>query len=136
MRRSKEELIRFAHDEILAKGNLNAVEEVFADDYVLHAGGKEHRGAAFVRKFIGQLRSAIPDIRLAKLEFLMRSADRVAWQRTFRGTNRAGLKGIPPTGKKVEWTDILVSRFEGGKIAEEWAVSQLAERLLLGQPRP
>ena len=42
---------------------------------------------------------------------------------------------IPPTGKKVEWRDMVVTRFEGEKIAEEWAVSELAGQLFSKFPQ-
>ncbi len=35
---NNEERITFANDEILGKGNLDVVGEVFATDYVAHAG--------------------------------------------------------------------------------------------------
>ncbi len=134
MSKSKEERIRFANDEILGKGNLRVVDEIFAIDYVLHAGGKDHKGPEFVRRFARLLRSAIPDLRVAGVAFLIEAGDTIAWQRTLTGTHEAGLMGIPPTGQKVEWRDMLVTRFDGEKIAEEWAVSELAEKLLLRQP--
>ena len=39
------------------------------------------------------------------------------------------MMGIPASGQKVEWSDMLVTRFDGGKIVEEWAVSDLAGQL-------
>ncbi len=44
------------------------------------------------------------------------------------------MMGIPPSAQKVEWRDIVVSRFENEKIAEEWTVSELAGELLLKVP--
>ena len=134
MARSNEERIQFAHDEIVAQGNLGVVDEFFATDYVLHAGGKTHKGTRFVRRFIGQLRSAIPDLRVVKIECLIEAGDTMAWQRTLRGTHQADMMGIPATGQRVEWRDMMVTRFADGKIAEEWGVSELAEQLLLKQP--
>jgi predicted ester cyclase len=31
--------------------------------------------------------------------------------------------GAAPTGKDLQWTAIVISRFEDGKIAEEWVES-------------
>ena len=67
MAKTNEERIRFANDEILGKGNLGVVDEIFATDYVVHAGGTDFRGPKFVRGFAGQLRSAIPDIRVVEV---------------------------------------------------------------------
>ena len=135
MPKTHEERIRFANDEVLGKGNSGAVDEVFATDYVLHAGGKNHIGPGFVRRLVGQLRSALPDLRVVEVALLTQTGDTVVWQRTLRGTHEAELRGIPPTGQKVEWRDMVVTRFEGEKIAEEWAVSELAGQLLSKRPR-
>ncbi len=81
MAKSKEERVRFANDEILGKGNLGAVDEIFATDYVVHAGGKHHKGPGFVRKFVGQLRSAIPDLRVVEVALRIQAGDTIVWQR-------------------------------------------------------
>ena len=135
MAKSNEERIRFANDEILGKGNLDVVDEIFATDYVLHAGGKDHKGPQFVRRFAKLLRSAIPDLRVVELTILIKAGDTIAWQRTFSGTHETDMMGIPPTGQKVKWSDMVVTRFDGEKIAEDWTVSELAGELALKQPR-
>ena len=129
MAKSHEERIRFANDEILGKGNFGAVDEIFATDYIVHAGGKDHKGLEFVRRFAKLLRSAIPDLRVVEVSVLIQTGDTIAWQRTLTGTHEADMMGIPPTGKKVKWRDMVVTRFDGEKIAEEWAVSELAGEL-------
>ncbi len=134
MAKSNEERVRFANDEILGKGNLGAVDEIFATDYVVHAGGKDHKGLEFIRRFVNLLRSAIPDLRVVEVEVLIQAGDTIAWQRTFSGTHEADMMGIPPSGRKVEWREIFVTRFDGEKIAEEWTVSELAGELALKQP--
>ncbi len=134
MAKSNEERVRFANDEILGKGNVGAVDEIFATDYVVHAGGKDHKGLEFIRRFVNLLRSAIPDLRVVEVEVLIQAGDTIAWQRTFSGTHEADMMGIPPSGQKVEWREIFVTRFDGEKIAEEWMVSELAGELALKQP--
>ena len=37
------------------------------------------------------------------------------------GRHTGELMGAAPTGKEIKWTVIVISRFEDGKIAEEWA---------------
>ncbi len=135
MAKSNEERVRFANDEILGKGNLGAVDEIFATDYVVHAGGKDHKGLGFVRRFAKLLRSAIPDLRVVEVAVLIQAGDTIAWQRTLSGTHEAEMGGIPPSGQKVKWRDMMVTRFDGEKIAEEWTVSELAGELVLKLPR-
>lgn len=122
MDQTNEVRVQFANDEILGRGNLGVVDEIFAADYVVHAGSKDYRGTEFVRRFVGQLRSAIPDLRVVEVEFLIQAGDTIAWQRTLSGTHKADMMGIPPTGQIVEWRDMVVTRFDDEKIAEEWAV--------------
>ena len=135
MAKSNEERIRFVNDEILGKGNLDVVDEIFATDYILHADGKDFKGPKFVRGFIGHLRSAIPDLRVVEVALLMQAGNTITWQRTLSGTHEAEVMGIPPTGQKVEWRDMVVTRFDEEKIVEDWAVSELAGQLLCAFPQ-
>lgn len=130
---NKEEQVRFANDE-LCQGNLDVLAEVFAANYVAHAGGKDHQGHEFIKRWTKQLRSAIPDIHVVKVEFHIQTDNTISWQRTLSGTHKANLMGIPPSGKKVTWRDMVVTRFEGEKIVEEWVVSGLAGELFSKQP--
>jgi predicted ester cyclase len=134
MSKINEKRIRFANDEILGKGNLDVVGDVFSADYIVHASGKDYKGPKFVKKFIKQLRIAIPTLRVEEVAILMQSGNMITWQRTLSGRHETEMKGIPPSGHKVKWIDMVVTRFEGDKIAEEWTVSELAEKLLLKLP--
>lgn len=131
----KEEQIKYAFDELIGKGNLGIVGAIFATDYVAHAGEKEYCGHSFIKRFAAQLRAAIPDIRVIELKFLSQNIDTIVWQRTLTGTHEVEMQGIPPSGKKVKWVDMVVTRFNGKKIVEEWVVSELMGELLLKVPR-
>ena len=107
----------------------------FSTDYVAHAGGKEYSGHSFLKRFAGQIRSAISDIRIVEIKFLAQDGNTIAWQRTLSGTNEEDMMGIPSSGKKVKWIEMVVSRFSNEKIVEEWVVSELMGELLLKVPR-
>ena len=49
MTASHEDRIRRANAALLGEGDLEAVDEAFAADYVAHVRGRKHRGRAFVR---------------------------------------------------------------------------------------
>ncbi|NIT55347.1 MAG: ester cyclase [Aliifodinibius sp.] len=131
MDKNKEERIRYAIEALIGEGNLGIIDEIFATDYVACAGEKEFSRHSFIKQFVNQLRTAIPDIRIADVKFLARDANTIVWQRTFTGTHEVEMQGIPPSGKKVKWVDMVVSRFNHEKIAEEWVVSELMGELLL-----
>jgi steroid delta-isomerase-like uncharacterized protein len=135
MDKNKEEKIRHALAELAEKGNLGIVDATFATDYVAHAGEKEYSGHSFIKRFAKQLRTAIPDMRVVEIKFLAQDANTIVWQRTFRGTNKVAMRGIPASGKKVKWVEMVVTRFKNEKIAEEWVVSELMGELLLKVPR-
>lgn len=128
-------LIKYAVEQLIEQGNLDVVNVVFSDDYIAHAGDKVHKGQKFVRQFAKQVRTTIPDIKILDIEFLSQSDDVVTWQRTFRGTHKAAMRGIPASMKKIKWYDIVVTRFEGDKIVEEWVASDLAAQLMFKQAR-
>ena len=55
------------------------------------------------------------------MEDVIAEGDKVAARLRFRGTHRGEVQGIAPTGRRVDCTGIVISRMEGGKIAEDWA---------------
>lgn len=127
------EQINHIADQLIGQGNLNIVDTAFSADYVAHTGDKSHNGHKFIKQYTKQVRMAIPDIKINKIEILSHSDNVVTWQRTINGTHKADLKGIPASNRKVKWYEIVVSRFDKDKIVEEWLASDLAFQLMLKQ---
>lgn len=123
--------LKYITDQLIGKGNLNIVDSAFSSEYLAHAGEKTHHGHKFIKQFIKQLRKAIPDIKIVKIEILSETDQALTWQRTLSGTHKADLKGIPASNKKVKWFELVVSRFDHDKIIEEWVASDLAFQLML-----
>lgn len=135
MSRSVALKIEAANLALMTEGNVDAIAEFFTEDYIAHLTEQEMTGGhAAIRKVIQMYRKAFPDLQ-AQVEILVASKDRVAWQRTVRGTHKGSFKGFPSTGQSVVWRDMVVSRFQDGLIAEEWIVTDLAEQLLLARKR-
>lgn len=134
MNKKNEKLIRHALAELIEKGNLDVIETAFSSDYVANAGQKEFRGHSFLKRFTELLRTSISNIKVVDIKFLARDTNTIVWQRTLSGTHVVEMKGIPPSGKKVKWVDMVVTRFKNNKIAEEWVVSELMGELLLKAP--
>lgn len=131
MPKRHEQRIRSANEALMEKGNFASVEQFFAADYVVHAANNVYKGHDFIRKWVKQLRAALPDLRVVDVAFLLSKGDTIVWQRTLSGTHIKPLRGIPASGRKVKWTEMMVTRFDGDKIAEEWSVSDLAGQLML-----
>jgi len=129
-------LIRSANARLLVAGELSAIDEYFAPDYVAHGTGRSLAGGHdLVRRFLDPLRRAFTALEV-EVEILVESKDRVAWQRTLRGTHRAAYKGFPASGRQLVWRDMVTSRFRGGRIAEDWVITDLAEQLLRARKTP
>jgi len=124
--------IEAANSKLMANGHVDAIGEFFATDYVAHGTGKGMRGHGAIRRFLAMYRLAFPDLRV-EVEILVKAKDRVAWQRTLRAIHKGNFKGFPATGRRIVWRDMVTSRFRDGLIAEDWVITDLAERLLLGR---
>ncbi len=125
--------IKYIADQLIGQGNMNIVDAAFSQKYIAHAGEKTHNGHKFIKQFTKQLRTAIPDIKIVKIEILCQTDNVLTWQRTLSGTHKADLKGIPASDKSVKWYEIVVSRFDQDLIIEEWVSSDLAFQLMLKQ---
>ncbi len=120
MSEANKAFVRRTVDEAVNQGKLGVVDELVTTGYVYHGpGGQELRGPEGLRQLITMYRTAFPDLHMS-IEGLIAEGDNVVLRWTVRATHKGDLQGIAPTGKKVTVTGIAVSRFEGGKIAEEW----------------
>ena len=125
--------IRAANTTLIANGNLAAVGEFFASDYVAHLTDRDMEGGHdAICKYLKMLRSAFPHIEI-DVQILVEGKNRVAWQRTLRGAQEGAFMGFPASGRNIVWRDVVTSQFRGGLIAEDWVITDLAERLLLSR---
>jgi steroid delta-isomerase-like uncharacterized protein len=115
-------LVRRSFEEVFNQGNLDAVEEIFASDYVLHdpTSPEEIRGTEGMKQYVSMYRTAFPDLQQT-IEDQFAEGEKVATRLTGRGTHQGELMGIPPTGNRVEAPGIVINRISSGKIAESWA---------------
>lgn len=126
-------LIRAANAALIVEGDLEAVDSFFTPDYVAHLTGSDMTGGhQAIRGFVAGLRRAFPDVTV-EVEILVEADDRIGWQRTLRATHLHAFRGFPATGQVVVWRDMVTSRIQEGLIAEDWSISDLAERLLLAR---
>lgn len=127
--------IEGANRALIVNGDLDALSDYFTPDYVAHLTGEDFAGGhATIQKVVGMYRRSFPDVQV-DVDILVASDDRVAWQRRLRATHEASFKSFPATGQPIVWREMVVSRFQDGLIAEEWVISDLAERLLLARKK-
>jgi steroid delta-isomerase-like uncharacterized protein len=111
---------RWAED-VINQRNLDAVDEIYASDFVGHdpTMPEEIRGVEGRREFYGMYQSAFPDAHIT-IEDQLAEGEKVVTRWTGRGTHQGELMGVPPSGNQVEVAGMTISRIEGGKTAEEW----------------
>jgi predicted ester cyclase len=68
------------------------------------------------------MRSAFPDYH-EKIEYIFAEGDMVAQFYLLTGTFKGALAGTNPTGKKLSFPVVVLSRFKNGKQAEAWNYS-------------
>ena len=56
--------------------------------------------------------------------------DSIVWLRTIKATHCGPYKGFPATHRPLVWREMVTSRFQHGRIVEEWYITDLAEQLL------
>ena len=116
-----EAIFRRYVEEVFNQGNLEVAHEIF-DRYVADQpdGSTLERGPEDVRRFVGVLHSAFPDMHVSIDDQIARG-DKVVNRITVRGTHQREWRGIAPTGKEIEIKAINIFRFSPeGKVIEVW----------------
>lgn len=127
--------IKAANTALIVNGNLDAVGVFFAPNYVAHVTGQDFRGGHdVVKKIVGTYRLAFSKIEV-KIEILVKGKNRIAWQRTLKAKHTGAFKGFPATCRSIVWRDMIVTEFRDGLMAEDWVITDLAEKLLLARKR-
>ena len=113
-------IVRRFYDEI-DKGNLDAMDELVAEDYIDHnpppfpfAPGREGLKQAF--KLFWE---ATPGYH--RIEDQIAEGDKVVTRLTSFGKHEGDLPGAPRTGNEMEMTSITIHRIANGKLVEKWS---------------
>jgi steroid delta-isomerase-like uncharacterized protein len=128
-------------EEIVNKGNLGVVDEIFAGDAAFAATLiPEIRGPEAIKALVTTVRKAFPDTRYSLLGEPVVQGDRCSYRRTGGGTHSADFLGIAATGRYVTHIGTGTYRVCGGKIAElreDWDalgfLQQLGAAPMIGQ---
>ena len=120
--------------EGINQADVAVTDAVFSPDclrrMIYHASvTRVGRGADAIKRRINDWRAAFPDWNFT-VEDMVAEDDVVMTRCTVRGTHRGELFGLPPTGREVAYTEILISRIAEGRIVEQ---SVLIDRLGLLQ---
>ena len=112
--------LRQGWDRVWNKGDLTAIDEVYAADVVVHNGAPgSPAGIEGVKLSVGAFRAAFPDLRFTVEDLIVEGNKSVnRWSLT--GTQQGEFRGAPPTGEKMTMSGISMARIANDKIAEIW----------------
>jgi|SRR5438034_515748 len=134
---SAKAIVRRAVNEIWNRGNLAAVDELIAEDFIDHAPFPgQLPGRDGFKQVLRTIRTAFPDA-TETIEDLVAEGDRVVARVVIDGTHKGPFMGVPPTGKRIHAGGMAILGVRGGKIVERWSYSDDASVLVdLGALKP
>ncbi|MDJ0974222.1 MAG: ester cyclase [Planctomycetota bacterium] len=106
-------------DEVFNQGKLDVIPELVHPDYVYRSPGEQIDGADGLAALIGSYRGAFPDLHV-HIDEMIATEDTTVTLVTLTGTHQGDLLGNPPTGRRVRIHGMIRSRFEDGRIRDEW----------------
>ncbi|MET0593924.1 MAG: ester cyclase [Polyangiaceae bacterium] len=110
-------------NEVLAQGNLDAIDELVDPSVVSHAPfpGQAPGRDGFKRAY-GQFRAAFPRLDVV-IHDILAAGDKVVGYFTVTGVHQGTFMGIAPTGRTVTYDEMVIVRMRDGKIVEHWSVA-------------
>jgi steroid delta-isomerase-like uncharacterized protein len=106
--------------EVWNKGNLTHIDTIFAPDCLKHSRGRQSEiTPEDLKSEVTEWRQAYSDYE-NEIGDIFADGNKVAVRFTFRGTNDGPWGEHPPTGQKIEGTEMLIWRFKNGKVVETW----------------
>jgi steroid delta-isomerase-like uncharacterized protein len=116
-------LIRRWFEEVWNKGRADAIEEMLAEDAVVHGlsedAAKPLRGPTGFLPFHTQFREAFPGIEVV-VEDTIAEGDLVAARCSVRGKHVGDSLGFKATQATAEFDGIAIVRVKDGKLVEAW----------------
>ncbi|MDV3001024.1 MAG: hypothetical protein N5P05_002630 [Chroococcopsis gigantea SAG 12.99] len=106
--------------EAFDKGELDRATALLAPDFVAHvAGSSEPLDRESFADFGLKFSQAFPDGQHIFNQVLV-DGNRVVTEGKFVGTHTGSFQGLPPTGKKVQFSLMHIDLVEDGLIVEHW----------------
>ncbi len=100
--------------------DLNAIDELMTEDYVITSGGNDVKGREAFKAWVREFQSHLLEARTENLEIFSNTADdRVVSRWRCTGINN-GLLGLPADGRTVSFTGIAIWAIREGKLARCW----------------
>lgn len=107
-------------DEVSAEGNIDLIDEIFAEDVIDHNPLGETHGREAIEELFENLSTAFPTHETT-IEEIIAEDDTVALRGPSTLTHEGEFMGIEPTNREVQVDGTTFLRIQDGKIVERWA---------------
>jgi steroid delta-isomerase-like uncharacterized protein len=105
--------------EIWSKGNVDLIDDLFAEDFVGHFPGQTLYGRQALVNTVKAHRTSFPDW-TEEIKDTIAERDRVVVRFRSHGTNLGEFIGNLATGNQVDISEVAIFRLSNGKIIEQW----------------
>ena len=112
-------IVRQIPEKVVNEGNINLIDEIFAEDVIDHTPFGEAQGREAVKETTEYLHAAFPDLSVT-VDELVAEEDTVAARVIQRGTHEGEFMGIEPTGQEFEIEIMAFLRLSDGQVVERW----------------
>jgi steroid delta-isomerase-like uncharacterized protein len=123
------ELVQRIFDEIINKGNMDAIDELMAEDFVDHGPMGDVHGREAFKQLVSQFRAAVPDMR-CEVDHFFQDGDTAGWLVRTTGTHTGDQLGFPATNKSFETVSANIGRMRDGQAVEHWAEQGMLSMLM------
>jgi steroid delta-isomerase-like uncharacterized protein len=121
-----EALVRRYFEEAWGRGNLAAVDEFMAPNYVDHTVPPDSGpGRDTLKKFVTMYHEAFPDVKVT-MHDIFAQGDRVVYRWSASGTHLGEWAGVPPTGLHMRTRGITILRIVRDRCVEGWACEDIS----------
>ena len=144
-------IVRRFVDEVVNRGDLGAVDELLAPNFLEHdalipgalaqssdmgeVASTHLMGRESAKRQYALLHAGFPDLEVT-VEDYVAEGERVALRSMWRGTHRGEFLGVAPTGRTIALENLELLRLQRGQIIEHWGLMDGTTLLtLLGVPK-
>jgi steroid delta-isomerase-like uncharacterized protein len=111
-------------------GDLSLIDEVLSPECVRHHVdmNMDFNGIEAIKQYVASIRVSFPDFNVTLDELIVAENHSIGrW--TVTGTNTGPMGDSPPTGNKVKYSGVEVSRIVDEKVVESWIYFNQAAQL-------
>jgi predicted ester cyclase len=113
-------LVERMFDQVINKGDYDAIEELYAPDFVAHGPMGDVKGREAFTEMIAAWRDAAPDVHCEVSNFVV-NGDEVAWLVRATGTHTGDGLGFPATGRPFDTLNANIGILRDGQAVEHWS---------------